>query len=341
VIQAFGEVRDWTGPLAAVLGSLAAGLLVRRFVMPALARAADKTSWRLDNVLVHAIRGPILIVFLLIGLRIATRLLDVDAPTERLLARLTLIVGIFAATWAIARFAAGVTRLFAARGAVPGVSLLANIALAVVFVIGFLITLQAAGIPVTPLITALGVGGLAVGLALQDTLTNLFAGVRLLAGGQIRRGDFIRLESGQEGWVEDIAWSWSSIREGVNDLVIVPNSKLAQGVVTNFSRPEAWQLLVIALRVATDADLAKVEKIALETAIEVQKSSADAAPDHTPLVRFQDYSDLGVRFTVTLRARTYPDRGGLQHDFMKILHARYQQEGIKVPTLQQRPASSP
>ena len=94
--------------------------------------------------------------------------------------------------------------------------------------------LNAVGVSITPIITALGVGGLAMALALQDTLSNLFAGIHILAEHTIRIGDFIRLETGQEGYVEDISWRTTRIRMLPNNMVIVPNSKLAQSVVVNY-----------------------------------------------------------------------------------------------------------
>jgi len=307
-----GELRAWSGPIAAVLGSLALGLMVRRFAIPVLQRAAAKSKWPLDDILVYALREPILLVFLALGLRLAIRLLDVASATEQLVARVTLVIGIVALTWAVARFAAGATRLFAARGALPGVSILANAALFIVFLIGFLVALQTLGIAITPLITALGVGGLAVGLALQDTLANLFAGIRLLAGGRIRRGDYVKLESGHEGWVEDIAWAATTIREGANSMIIVPNTKLAQNTVVNYYLPDTEQIHVVNLGVAYGSDLDQVERAVIEEARQTQQSSRAGVPDFQPVLRFTAFGDFSVNLAVVLRTRNFPDRAGLQ-----------------------------
>lgn len=336
-----GEFRTFGPPAAAIIGGLLAGILARVIILPLLAKAAAKSQWKYDDVLVDAIKGPLVLAFLVLGLRLSLRLLRIEAATEQLFSRVTLVLGIVIVTWAMARFAAGATRAFAARGALPGVSILANIALFLVIAIGFLIALQTLGIAITPVITALGVGGLAVGLALQDTLANFFAGIRLLAGGRLRRGDFVKLESGQEGWIEDITWGSTTIREGVNDMVIVPNAKLAQAVTINYSLPDTTQLVVVNLRVAMDSDLAAVERVTLEAAREAQNASRDAIMDHDPVVRFQDYSDTGVRFSVVLRARSYPDRGGLQHEFMKLVHQKYRDAGINVPVLAATTGSRP
>lgn len=106
---------------------------------------------------------------------------------------------------------------------------------AFVLVIGALVLLDHAGIRITPLVTALGIGGLAAALALQDTLSNLFGGFHLLADQPIHVGDLIRLENGMEGVVEDIGWRSTRIRSLSKDLIVVPNAKLAQGILVNCS----------------------------------------------------------------------------------------------------------
>lgn len=106
-----------------------------------------------------------------------------------------------------------------------------------VLVVGGLILLGTLGVAITPILTALGIGGLAVALALQDVLSNLFAGIHLLADRFIRVGDFVKLESGVEGFVDDIGWRSTRIRLPHDAMVVVPNAKLAQSAVTRLSPP--------------------------------------------------------------------------------------------------------
>lgn len=102
----------------------------------------------------------------------------------------------------------------------------------VIFVLGGLVILETLGIPVTPPVTALGAGGIAVALALQDILSNLFAGIYLLVERPLRVGEVVKLETGQEGTVADIGWRITRIRMPPNSTIIVPNGKLAQSVLT-------------------------------------------------------------------------------------------------------------
>ena len=137
---------------------------------------------------------------------------------------------------------------------------------ATIWIIGGLVLLSGLGISVTPLLTALGVGGLAVALALQDTLSNFFAGIHLLMERPIRVGDFIRLESGQEGYVEDIGWRTTRIRMLPNNMVIVPNGKLAQSILTNYYLPEPRMAVLIPISVSYHADPDHIERVLVEEA---------------------------------------------------------------------------
>ena len=221
-------------------------------------------------------------------------------------------------------------RAGASDGALPSVSLIANVA-AGIYVLGALVVLERLGISVTPIITALGVGGLAVALALQDTLSNLFAGIRILAAGKLRPGDFVRLESGQEGHVQDITWAQTTILQQPNNLVIEPNVKLATAITVNYDLPSPDQAFTVPVSVARGSDLARVERVALEVAREVQREVEGAVSDFEPLIRFQGYGPSSVDFLAILRSARYDARFLLIHEFVRRIDARFAAEGIEIP----------
>ena len=138
-----------------------------------------------------------------------------------------------------ARFASGFIRWHARRLSVPlpAASLTVNLAKVLVFGVGLLLILSNLGISITPLLTALGVGSLAVALALQDTLSNLFAGIYIIANRQIMVGDYLQLDGGKEGYIVDIGWSTTRVRKLSNDTILIPNSKLSQSIVTIVASP--------------------------------------------------------------------------------------------------------
>lgn len=201
------------------------------------------------------------------------------------------------------------------------------------FVIGLgaLIFLQLIGISITPILASLGVGSLAVALALQETLSNFFAGIYVSIDKPVQVGDFIRLESGDEGCVSDVGWRSTRIRTGANNTVIIPNSKLIGSVLTNYSLPTREIAVPVEITVAERSDLDLVEKATLETAAALSKEVLGVAKESEPVFHFHSFGEFGIRGTAILRAREFSNAGPIKHAFVKALHARFKKEGIEVP----------
>lgn len=315
-----------------VLG-LAAGLVIRRAVLPRLARAAAKTESHLDDFVIAALRGPVVVWSLLIGLHAAATLVELP-PAWSLIVRNGLVVAlVLSVSWSLAQIAGGVVSAYGTTtpGALPSVRLLSNLARVTMLLLGGLVALQTLGVSITPLLTALGVGGLAVGLALQDTLANLFAGIHILASRQVRPGDFVRLGSGEEGFVQDITWRYTTIRQLPNNLTVVPNSLLASAVTANFSLPDPEQAVLVQVGVGYDSDLGSVERVTVEVAQEVMRQVPGGVPEFTPLIRYHTFGDSAIQFTVILRGKDYVAQHLIRHEFIKRLHQRYRAEGIEIP----------
>jgi len=213
----------------------------------------------------------------------------------------------------------------------PSGSIFVNLARGVVWVVGGLSLLATAGVSVAPLLTALGVGGLAVGLALQPTLENVFSGVQLLASKQIKPGDFIRLESGEEGTVLDVTWKNTTIRKPSNDVVLVPNSVLARASVTNFTTDDPEFVLTVPVSFASAGDPDVVERIALEVAREVVAEYDEAVPGQEPSARFAELTPPAAVLNITIRCRGYQERIPLRHEFIRRLAKRFAEEGVAAP----------
>jgi small-conductance mechanosensitive channel len=216
------------------------------------------------------------------------------------------------------------------REALPSASLFTTLAGITIWSVGALIALQSLGIAITPVLTALGVGGLAVALALKDTLENLFSGLQIIASRQIKPGDYIKLEAGSEGYVTDITWRTTTIRDLSNNLIVVPNMKLAQASFTNFALPDRELTVTVPVLVPYDANLEEVERVTLEVARE-QLAALSPAGTFEPFLRFQEFGNENVKLTVFLRADEFVDQFKLRSEFMKQLRARYQSAGIRAP----------
>jgi small-conductance mechanosensitive channel len=175
------------------------------------------------------------------------------------------------------------------------------------------------------------VGGLAVALGLQDTLSNLFAGIHVLLSEPIRVGDYVRLESGEEGFVTDIQWRYTRLRLLANNVVIVPNSKLAQSIITNYDRPQSELAVPVEVGVHYDSDLDQVERVTIEVAREVMRNVAGGVAEFEPFIRYHTFGESSIDFTAVLRGRGFTDQFLVKHEFVKRLRARYAAEGIVIP----------
>ncbi|MFF0739746.1 mechanosensitive ion channel family protein [Streptomyces sp. NPDC004111] len=317
--------------IAVAAGLLAAVLL--RAILRWLGERASRTRWSGDDIIVDAVRTLIPVAAVSAGLAVGAAALPLTERTGQNVNRVLIAVLIMAGTVTAARITTGLVRSVAqSRSGVAGsATIFANITRVVVLAMGFLVLLQTLGVSIAPLLTALGVGGLAVALALQDTLANLFAGVHILASKTVRPGDYIRLSSGEEGYVVDINWRNTVVRQLSNNLVIIPNVQLAGTNMTNFSRPEQELQINVQVGVSYDSDLVRVEQVTTEVVQEVMREITGAVPEHEPAVRFHTFGDSRIGFTVILGVGEFSDQYRIKHEFIKRLHQRYLAEGIRVP----------
>ncbi len=309
------------------------GYVVRKILFAYLIRITKKTETNIDDIVIEALRGPFILWAMIFGISMAIRTTSLSAGTILTADKILVSLWIISFTLVAAKIASVVINDYVSgkEGAPKMSSLTQNAARWMIFGIGFLILLNKLGISITPILTALGVGGLAVALALQDTLSNLFAGFHITISKQIMVGDYIKIDSGQEGYVVDIGWRNTRIRELSNNMIMVPNSKLAQAIVTNYYMPAPELSVVIPVSVDYSSDLEKVEKITLEVAKDVITRSPGAVKNFEPSVKFGAFADSGINLSVALRVREFTDKYQVTHEFIKSLKARYDREGIAIP----------
>ena len=161
---------------------------------------------------------------------------------------------------------------------------------------------------------------------------NLFAGVHILASRTVQPGDYIRLSSGEEGYVEDINWRQTTVRQLSNNLVVIPNGQLAKTNMTNFMRPEQQLTILVQVGVSYDSDLEQVERVTKDVVADVMTEITGAVPEHEPAVRFHTFGDSRIGFTVILGVGEFSDQYRIKHEFIKRLHRRYREEGIRIPS---------
>ncbi|GAA1593215.1 MULTISPECIES: mechanosensitive ion channel family protein [Streptomyces] len=323
---------DWLAAGIALAAGAVAALLLRA-VLKRLAKHAAKTKWAGDDVIVDALRPVAPGAALIAGAAVGCSALPLTARFSGLVNDSLTALLVLIATLSAARVIAGLVQSVASSrtGVAGSASIFVNITRVVVLVMGFLVALQTMGVSIAPLLTALGVGGLAVALALQDTLANLFAGVHILASKTVQPGDYIRLSSGEEGYVVDINWRNTVVRNLSNNLVIIPNQRLARTNMTNFTQPEQPLTILVQAGVGYENDLDRVERVTLEVVDEVMAEVGGALPEHEGAVRFHTFADSRVNFTVILGVGEFSDQYRIKHEFVKRLHQRFRAEGISIP----------
>ncbi|MET9696745.1 mechanosensitive ion channel family protein [Streptomyces sp. NPDC006529] len=341
-------VHDWLIAGIALAAGALAGLLVRA-LLRWLGKHAERTRWSGDDLIVDALRTLAPGAALVAGAAVAASTLPLTARISGFVNHTLTAVFILLATVGAARVVAGLVRSVAqSRTGVAGsATIFVNITRIVVLAMGALVALETVGVSIAPLLTALGVGGLAVALALQDTLANLFAGVHILASKTVQPGDYIRLSGGEEGYVVDINWRNTVVRNLSNNLVIIPNARLARTNMTNYTQPEQKLSLLVQVGVGYESDLEHVERVTLEVVDSVMADIDGAVLDHEAAVRFHTFADSRINFTVILGVGEFSDQYRIKHEFIKRLHHRFRTEGISIPaptrtvTLQGDAASLP
>jgi len=328
------DVYDWIIPMAILAVSIIGGLIAEKIVTHQLKRLEEKPGalWQLENSILATIHGLPFIWCLLVGMHFALYRVHIEPGMLGEIQKALLILFMFSLIVIIARVVGNmVSRLSSRLGNVlHSTSILENITRLTVYILGFLAILQTMGISILPVLTALGVGGLAVSLALNDTLSNFFAGLHILISRQIRLGDYIRLDSGQEGTVMDISLRNTTIRQLNNNLMILPNLKLSTAIVTNFDKTDSKMLLPIPITIKRDegVDLDKIEASTLAVANTVLKQMKEGVASFKPYLRYTTYGDTTLEFTVYLETKNYPSQFALKHEFIKQLKQKFEAENI-------------
>jgi small-conductance mechanosensitive channel len=199
----------------------------------------------------------------------------------------------------------------------------------VIFGIMIIVMMNQMGIRVETLIATLGIGGLAVALALQPTLANFFSGMQMVLDRPLRIGDFVELDAGDRGTVVDIGWRSTKIKTYMNNIVTIPNSKLSDSKIINYNTPSPEIGFSVDCGVAYDSDLDRVEKVSLEVANHIMEKYS-GVKGFKPLFRFREFADSSINFKVILRTKKLGDSYLATHEFIKELKKRFDAEGIEI-----------
>jgi small-conductance mechanosensitive channel len=319
--------------LAVYITSLALGIAIIQLVFNKLLKIVARKTNVSYSLLQQTFRGLPTLLGILIGLYTAMEILTIPPRPLLVLQRLFHSLVILSLTLLVARLASGYLKQKFGKtsGAFASTSILATTIDLAVYTIGILFLLESFGVAISPLLTALGVGGLAVALALQDTLANLFSGINILVAKQIKIGDFVKMSTGEEGHVVDMNWRNTTIKTSTENMVVIPNQKFASATITNYAQPFAECSIAIPVGVSYESDLDHVERVTVAVAREILQETEGGVKNFEPFVRYTGFAASSIDFNVILRVNTVTDQHLVRHQFIKRLHTRYQLEGIVIP----------
>ncbi|TWH47809.1 mechanosensitive ion channel family protein [Sporomusa sp. KB1] len=312
---------------------LVVGSIILQWVFSKILKIIAQKTNISYSLLQQTFKGIPTLLGILIGIYVAMEVLAIPPGPKLFLQHLFHSIVIMTLTLMVAHLASGYLKhkLGQKSEQFASTSILVTTIDLAVYAIGILVLLESLGVSISPLITALGVGGLATALALQDTLANLFSGINTLVSKQIKMGDFVKLSTGEEGHVIDMNWRNTTIKTPTENMVVVPNQKIASSIITNYAQPFAECSISIPIGVSYESDLDHVEKVTAAVAKEVLEETKGGATGFEPFVRYCSFGEYSINFNVILRVKTVTDQHLIRHQFIKRIYARYLQEGIVIP----------
>jgi MscS family membrane protein len=321
---------------------LAAAYLAARFVSYFLGLFIERSSrGGTDQRLLSALKRPITYSLFLVGAWAAVNRMPVSARFGALIDGVLFASGVLLITLALARAYSILLDWYAAC-AHPSASasqvareftpLFSKVGKVFIALVALTMLLQHFGVNVASLVVSLGVGSLAVGLAAQDTLANMFAGFTILLDQPFRVGDRIQLATGETGDVQSIGMRATIIKTGDETIVIVPNSLLVKERLVNQSRPTRHLATRVEVGVAFGSDLEKVKDVLRAAALR----SPRVDPDREPVVLITRFAESAVNFQVMFWARDYAEQGLARSEVYEAVHDGLAAAGIAIPLLTRR-----
>ena len=326
----------WAVGAIVLAGWLIVLFFAKSLIFFLIRRAAQRAHWEAADHVIGPLSTALNILILVSGIAIAADICPIPPAWHGVVN--TIVVGGLIA--ALTVFVDQVLRMWMHRAAsrFPVLSdsygLVTGGLRGIIVGLGILMFLESIGISISPILASLGIGSLAVALALQDTLKNMFSGFFVIADKPVQVGDFVRLESGQEGWLVKLGWRSSQFRTTNQTTVVIPNSKLADSVLTNFRTLDGAIVIPIDLRVESTADLDKIARVAAEVARDVMKTVDGGIARDAPLVRFSSVDPGAAAFTIALHITLHASSGAaidlIRHEFIRRVAGRFNSEGIKL-----------
>ena len=329
VTDALAGLPPWQGILVLVGGGLLLAAAVNVFGDRFVSRVTDRIDGEVDDIVLRTVHTGLYLTLAVAGVYAGTRLYKL-APALAVPLRAGTL-SFLIVVWMVLLVRAGRrvsgtvsdTR-YVDRQMVP---ILQNVWSALVSVAGVFLLLVLWDVDVTPLLASAGVVGIIVGLAARDTLANFFGSLSLYLDGTYKVGDFVVLETGERGRVEDISVRSTVIRTRDDILVTVPNATLNSAAIVNESTPRRKRRIKVPIGVAYGSDIDEVEAILLDIA-----DAEDLVIERPkPRVRFRTFGDSALDFELLCWVSNPALTARATHHLNGAIYRRFQDAGVEIP----------
>lgn len=278
----------------------------------AVLRLVSKTKTDLDDIIIKKSSKPISILLLLIALRISINEIAIIDSTQTMIHDMIYSLIVIVAAYIvyvitdvlIVELWKGFSQKADLKTGESLTAIINGFVKIILILLSLVYILHIWDVEIVPILGALGIAGLAVALALQPTLSNIFSGISIILDKSISVGDLIYLDNETKGTIEKIGLRSTRIKTFDNELLIIPNNKLAEGKIQNVALPEPKSRVVIKFSVAYGSEIEKVKKIVLKEINSIKNISKDPLP----LVRFIEMTSSSLDFKVYFYVDSYQHR---------------------------------
>jgi MscS family membrane protein len=322
----------WNQSMAIFAISLILTVILRWILRFLLSSWIQKTETKLDDILIKALRKLVTYSIPLIGLMVALTPLALPTPVpQRLLFSLLSVLLLISAIRLVHDVSGWLEKTWVDRtestlddGLLP---LVRKATKTVVFILGALLILRQWDVQVGPLLGALGIGGLAIGLALNSSLSNIFGGIQLILDRSLNVGDKITIESGETGVVLDVGLRSTKMRTYENEVIYFPNSALGNARVKNFTKPAAPIRVTVYFGVAYGSNVARVKQIVLDAISRLE----DIMEEPAPQVLFLKMSDFSLDMSARVWVDDYDEQFGKKLEMTELVYDTLVENDIEIP----------
>ena len=298
-------------------------------------RLTKKTKTEIDDLIIKKANKPISLILLLWGLRLALKDLALAENVEANISRVTYTIIVVIITYIVIGVFDIIIDQWGRKFSQRTHSKIDNELLTIfhrssriIFaILGLLYILHLWGIEIGPLLASLGIAGVAIAFALQNTLGNIFGGISLIIDKSVKKGDVISLDSGESGTVYEVGLRSTKIKTWNNEMVIVPNGKLSSSTIKNLSQPDLSTRVDIEFNVEYGSDTDRVKKIILDATGKIKGVLKEPAPD----IFFLEMGDFALKFKLMFWIDDLSKKWAVHQEVIAAIYTTLNKHKIGIP----------